>query len=426
MFRHCWTSQQWHPRTTELRTHHPLSVIRLMTSDNSPVAETTAPPEPVEASPTEEPSAEVRPRPVRPYRRRVFLPAILFVATCGSTFWVGTTNWLQIFSDPAYSSAGILDLWRQGLIYMVAVMGILLAHFLDKSGVTPGVIVDHEVMRALVLYKWPFNIRELERTVDHIRGFCDEPRRWPKGELNFPRAFYTAKAFPEDEVVVATSAATSGNHLILTKLIAETRGGARGQIEAILPFGFLEKPGGAWTGGIGDAVLATKWALLHSLRTGSILSAGVELIMPTGRDDRGLGKDTWIFEPFIAYGQALPADAFIQVHLGSELSTDPNKTGHEVFWRLATGMSFFENNPFGRAWTPMVEVLGAMDIEDGATPNWDVVPQIQIPLPVRQHIRLSLGARIPIDHFDTRPIVAVMYLLWDFYDGGLAEGWVGR
>ncbi len=99
-----------------------------MTSDNSPVAETTVPPEPVEASPTEEPSAEVRPRPVRPYRRRVLLPAILFVATCGSTFWVGTTNWLQIFSDPAYSSAGILDLWRQGLIYMVAVMGILLAH----------------------------------------------------------------------------------------------------------------------------------------------------------------------------------------------------------------------------------------------------------------------------------------------------------
>ncbi len=264
---------------------------------------------------------------------------------------------------------------------------------------------------------------ELERTVDYIRDFCDEPRRWPKGELNFPRAFYTAKAFPEDEVVVAMSAATKGDHLILTKLIAETRVGARGQLEAILPFGFLEKPGGAWTGGVGDAVLATKWALLHSLRTGSILSAGLELIMPTGRDDRGLGKDTWILEPFIAFGQALPADAFIQLHLGSEVSTDPDKTGHEVFWRLATGMSFFQNSPFGRAWTPMVEVLGAMDIEDGATPNWDVVPQLQIPLPVRQHILLSVGARIPIDHFDSRPIVAVMYLLWDFYDGGLAEGW---
>ncbi len=266
------------------------------------------------------------------------------------------------------------------------------------------------------------SVQELERTVNYIRGFCDE-QRWPRGELNFPRGFYTAKAFPEDEVVVAVAASTKGDHLILTKLIAETRVGARGQIEAILPFGFLEKPGGAWTGGMGDAVLATKWALLHSLRTGSILGAGLELIMPTGRDDRGLGKDTWIFEPFIAFGQALPADAFIQIHLGSEVSTEPDKSGHEVFWRLATGMSFFQNSPFGRMWTPMVEVLGAMDIEEGAIPNWDVVPQVQIALPTRQHILLSLGARIPVNDFEARPVIAIMYLLWDFYDGGLAEGW---
>ena len=264
---------------------------------------------------------------------------------------------------------------------------------------------------------------ELGRTVEYLRGFCDEVDYWPRGDLNFPRAFYTAKAFPEDEVVVATSAATKGDHLILTKLVAETRIGARGQVEAVLPFGFLEKPGGAWTGGLGDAVLATKWVLLHSLRTGSILGAGVELIMPTGRDDRGLGKDTWIFEPFVAFGQALPWNSFVQIHLGSEVSTDPDKAGHEVYWRLATGTTFRQNSPFGRMWTPMVEVLGAMDVESGAVPSWDVVPQIQIALPARQHLLLSLGARIPVDHFDSRPIVAIMYLLWDFYDGGLAEGW---
>jgi hypothetical protein len=88
-----------------------------MPPDDSPVVETTLATEPVEASPpAEKPAAEVR-RPVnRPYRRRVFLPAMLFVATCGSTFWVGTTNWLQIFYDPAYNSFAIFDLWRQGLV----------------------------------------------------------------------------------------------------------------------------------------------------------------------------------------------------------------------------------------------------------------------------------------------------------------------
>ena len=53
---------------------------------------------------------------------------MLFAATCGSTFWVGTTDWLQIFYEPGYHSWAILDLWRQGLVYMIAVMGILLAH----------------------------------------------------------------------------------------------------------------------------------------------------------------------------------------------------------------------------------------------------------------------------------------------------------
>ena len=47
---------------------------------------------------------------------------------------------------------------------------------------------------------------EIDRVVQHLRSFCAEPR-WPRGELNFPRAFFTEKAFPENEAVftVATS-----------------------------------------------------------------------------------------------------------------------------------------------------------------------------------------------------------------------------
>jgi len=99
-----------------------------MPSNDSPVEETPLAAEAVETSPSEKPTTEVG-RPVgRPYRRRVFLPATLFIATCASTFWVGATGWLQIFYDPAHHSTGVFDMWRQGLIYMLAVMGILLAH----------------------------------------------------------------------------------------------------------------------------------------------------------------------------------------------------------------------------------------------------------------------------------------------------------
>lgn len=63
----------------------------------------------------------------RPPRRRVALPLFLFVATCISTFWVGAGGWdpLVALSEPLQM---LRDHWRQGAVFMMAVMGILLAH----------------------------------------------------------------------------------------------------------------------------------------------------------------------------------------------------------------------------------------------------------------------------------------------------------
>ena len=99
-----------------------------MPSDDSPLEKTPPATEAVKTTLPDKPATEPRRRPSRPYRRRVFLPLALFLATCASTFWVGTTSWLQIFYEPGYHSSAVFDLWRQGLVYMLAVMGILLAH----------------------------------------------------------------------------------------------------------------------------------------------------------------------------------------------------------------------------------------------------------------------------------------------------------
>jgi membrane-associated protease RseP (regulator of RpoE activity) len=98
-------------------------------------------------------------------KRRVALPVVLFLATCLSTFWVGTVDWkpiihldaliqaihplrgLHVFTEnlPQGSPAaalrqafsvsqlgtafGVAQMdWWQGLIYMSAVLGILLTH----------------------------------------------------------------------------------------------------------------------------------------------------------------------------------------------------------------------------------------------------------------------------------------------------------
>jgi membrane-associated protease RseP (regulator of RpoE activity) len=70
------------------------------------------------------------PAPLPLPRRRRLLPAILFLATCVSTFWAGTTLWFPIFYMDSFERAGeaICRHWQQGLLYMAAVLAILLTH----------------------------------------------------------------------------------------------------------------------------------------------------------------------------------------------------------------------------------------------------------------------------------------------------------
>ena len=206
------------------------------------------------------------------------------------------------------------------------------------------------------------------------------------------------------------------------KLVYETRLLSRGQVEVVIPFAFREAEDGAWSAGLGDVALATKWALLFSHSTGSILSLATEVILPTGDEERGYGKGTTILEPFLAYGQLLPADGFAQLQVGAELSTDPEATSHELYWRGAFGLTLASGHG-GRAWSPMIEVLGARELEEGKSVHWDLVPQVQVALSQRQHILACMGVRVPLNDTSERKPQILFYLLWDWFDGGFFEGW---
>jgi membrane-associated protease RseP (regulator of RpoE activity) len=63
-----------------------------------------------------------------PRRRRV-IPILLFIATCLSTFWVGSADWKpQQFYSVDDMWRAMTTNWRQGLTYMGAVVAILLTH----------------------------------------------------------------------------------------------------------------------------------------------------------------------------------------------------------------------------------------------------------------------------------------------------------
>ena len=65
-------------------------------------------------------------------QRRTWLPLLLFIATCASTFWVGSTQWqpLEMRYIASYDAMWmtIQVNWPIGLKYMAAVLAILLTH----------------------------------------------------------------------------------------------------------------------------------------------------------------------------------------------------------------------------------------------------------------------------------------------------------
>jgi mono/diheme cytochrome c family protein len=262
---------------------------------------------------------------------------------------------------------------------------------------------------------------ELLQVLDYVRAFCGDPA-WPRGELNMPRPLVTEKAFPENEAVLTTTLNATGPGEIGNEFLYERRLGARTQYEIVVPVLMQEADTGGWNRGLGDIAVAVKHVLTHSLQRGHLLSAAGELILPTGKESLGLGRGVTIFEPFVAFGQLLPADGFVQLQAGLELPFDTDRASREAFWRVAIGKTFTQGR-FGRSWSPMVEWLGARDFENGASARWDVVPQFQVTLNRRQHLMINAGVRIPVNERAGRSTQVITYFLWDWFDGGLLDGW---
>ena len=262
---------------------------------------------------------------------------------------------------------------------------------------------------------------QINKVIDYLRGFCTISV-WPRGELNLPRALVTEKAFPENEVVVTTTLNAGGAPGVGNEIVYEQRFSARNEVEVSVPVNFVNQ-NHIWYGGVGDMTLGLKHQIFSNFRKGSILSVQGEAIFPTGSTAHGLYSGVFAFETFVAYGQLLSAKTFFQVQVGSELPTDTTKTPRAIFWRNAVGKEFNQSHGLGRMWSPMMEFIADRDLQTGAKTNWDVIPEMQVTLSKRQHIRANVGVRIPASNTSGRNIQVLFYLLWDWQDGRLTEGW---
>jgi mono/diheme cytochrome c family protein len=262
---------------------------------------------------------------------------------------------------------------------------------------------------------------QINSVIKYLRTFCRNSH-WPRGELNLPRALVTEKAYPEDEEVLSTSFNAQGAPGGVTHVIHEQRFGMNNQIEVDVPIHFQDQ-NHTWYGGVGDTTLGVKRVMFSSLQSGSIFSLQGSVILPTGNKERGFGTGTTTFETFAAFDQLFSTNTFIQTQFGADLPRHTNIAPQSIFFNTAVGQSFAADHGLGRLWSPMVEFVAARDLVDHPKTDWDVVPQMQVTISKRQHIKADLGVRVPVNNTAGRQIQIVFYLLWDWQDGRLNEGW---
>ena len=263
--------------------------------------------------------------------------------------------------------------------------------------------------------------QDIDDVIAYLRQFC-RGKGWPRGELNLPRALVTEKAYPEDEEVLSTAVNVQGTPGNETHIIHEQRFGVKNQIEVDVPINFQDQ-NHVWYGGVGDTTLGVKRVMFSNLQTGSILSLQGGFLLPSGNRARGFGSGTTTFEPFAAFDQLFRTDTFIQLQLGADVPFHTDVAPQSLFFNSAIGQSFTAHHGLGRLWSPMFEFIANRDLVDSAKTDWDVLPQIQVTISKRQHIRGDIGLRIPATNTAGRQKQLMFYLLWDWQDGKLTKGW---
>jgi mono/diheme cytochrome c family protein len=269
---------------------------------------------------------------------------------------------------------------------------------------------------------------QIDKVAEYLRTLCakhDKTRTWPPGELNLPRAMLTEKAFPEDEVVLTTAVNAKGAPGMTNNLTYEYRIDGRNQLEVALPVASLHRDTGGYDTGIGDLAVGLKhvffWNLDTAGRRGSIFAVQSEIVLPTGNSTKGLGTGEAALGVFGSYDVLLPQNTFLQFQAGGNFPRHTQSTPNDVYARSAFGASFSKG--FGRQWSPMLELVADRNLQTGAITNWDLVPEFQVTLNTRQHIRADLAYRVALNNTAGRANEVMFYILWDWFDGGLFEGW---
>ena len=251
---------------------------------------------------------------------------------------------------------------------------------------------------------------QVNELVRYLRGFCREPG-WPSGNLNLTRALFTAKAFPENEVVIE-AAVSHGRETFPRQRLQfaySRRIGRRASVEVAVPAETVSAPQGRHTG-IGDIEMSGKYVVFAGRERPFILSAGLDVTFATGSQRWGFGEGTHVAEPFLAMGtswRAIQLQADVAAILPARrFPTEPIR--HVIYnAAVSTRLTHVPHH-----WTVGLETNGV----DGAL--W-LTPFVARDITKRGGLSAAFGVRLPVRPpypYESDAIRWTGYLLWDYLE----------
>ena len=312
----------------------------------------------------------------------------------GSPEGTGLTVPLPDFTDCSFSSREPTNDWTAVIAKGGAFMG------LSDQMPSFGEVLSPEEMRTVLTY---------------VRNFCQE-EGWPPGDLNFRQPLFTSKAFPEDEVVLEQEFVKGkhGTKEWTTTLAYEQRLGARRSVGA-QPAVYRQRNAREDDRGPGrpGTLLQTRPVGSHGKERAD--GCGLEVVVPSGDHDRGLGDGTFTFEPSFLSGIALRQFVF-QNQLQAVLPLNEDRAARQMRYRIAGS---YLPSPFRPSLVPSLEVEFRHNLQGESNNVLLLTPQLYTSLRLRGHVALRVGAQIPIAGTDPFHYRIGAALVWDYLDGGL-------
>ena len=139
--------------------------------------------------------------------------------------------------------------------------------------------------------------------------------------------------------------------------------------------------------------------------------------------DVGLGNGYTVYEPFAMWGQIIGANGFLQMHAGFEIPSDQRRgrqrrlPPHGARLHARAGSA-----AFGRAWSPMMEVLVGQ-ARRAAPPSGTSCRRCRCRSASCSTCCSASASACRSTSARTRKPQVLTYLLWDWFDGGFFEFW---